>query len=130
MLISTEGDTAPPELRVTPAAMSHQGMDRVSKTDSMPMLRHKAAMTAHEAASIVRAASDEADAYKRKVEEQLRARDELRQRMRAQKGENLHPEHFGCGYCSAGRTVPRANGSSLVSMASLGRLQELSLIHI
>ena len=99
----------------------------VGPTQSMPLptLRHQAAMTSHQAAFIVRAASDEADAYKHKVEEQLRAREELRQRMRAKKGEDLHPEHFGGGYCSAVRTVPRASGSSLVCMASLGRLQEV-----
>ena len=116
--------SAEQELDKSLAANSLHAEDE-SRTHSMPILRHKAAMTAHQAASIVRAASDEADAYERKVEEQLRARDELRQRMRAKKGEDLHPAHFGGGYCSAGRTVPRANGSSLVCMASLGRLQEV-----
>ena len=41
------------------------------------------------------------------------------------KGEDLHAADFGGGYCCSGRTIPRSNGSSLVCMASLGKMQEV-----
>lgn len=41
------------------------------------------------------------------------------------KGEDLMPSSFGGGYCRSGRTIPRTNGASLVSLAGLGRLQEV-----
>ena len=46
------------------------------------------------------------------------------------KGEALHPERFGGGFCCAGRTIPRSNGSSLVCMASLGKLQVYIHVHL
>jgi ankyrin repeat protein len=40
-------------------------------------------------------------------------------------GEDLIPSAFGGGFCRSGRTVPRTSSASLVSLAGLGRLQEV-----
>jgi len=41
------------------------------------------------------------------------------------KGEELSPSSFGGGYSRSGRTVPRSSGASLVSLAGLGKFQEV-----